>query len=340
MEKFRLGRTELMVSRSGFGAIPIQRIDDADSTALLRAAYNGGINYFDTARGYTTSEHKVGLALGDVRSKIYIATKSPSSTGEGFEKDLEKSLSELGTDYIDVYQFHNPSFILRPGDENGLYDAALKAKAEGKIRHIGITSHRLELAKEMVKTGLFETMQFPMSSLATEEELELVKLCNELDVGFVAMKGLAGGLITSAKSTFAFLRQLDDVLPIWGMEKMWQLEEFLGYEEKPPALDDEMWEIIKKDREELCGDFCRACGYCLPCPAGIAITQAARMKPLLGRMEWRGLISEQNQEMMRKINDCIDCRHCADHCPYHLDTPTLLRSNLEFYEEFVNAHSV
>ena len=336
MQKIRLGKTDLMVSRSGFGAIPIQRIDDGDSTALLRAAFDGGINYYDTARGYTTSEHKIGLALGDVRDKIIIATKSGAQTGEQLEFDLKTSLSELNTDYIDVYQFHNPSFIPAPGEPNGLYDAALKAKASGRIRHIGITSHRLDLAINMVKSGLFETMQFPMSSLASDDEIELVRLCKEHDVGFVAMKGLAGGLITNAKSAFAFLRRFDNVIPIWGMQYMRELEEFLDYEQNPPDLDDAMQEIINQDRAKLLGGFCRACGYCLPCPAEIPIPMAARMELLLGRMDWRGLITESWQEMMGRINNCAGCRHCIENCPYNLDAPELLKLNLEYFEKFVS----
>jgi len=335
MEKFRLGKTELMVSRSGFGGIPIQRINDEESNALLRAAFDGGINYYDTARAYTTSEHKISLALGHARGQIIIATKSGAKTGELLRRDLETSLAQLETDYIDIYQFHNPPFVPRPGANDGLYDAAAEAKAAGKIRHIGITSHTLALAKEMAESDLFETVQFPMSSLATDDEIDLVRLCERHDIGYVAMKGLAGGLITDAKTTFAFLRQLGNVIPIWGMQYMWQLEEFLAYEKTPPILDDEIWSAIQKDRDMLSGGFCRACGYCLPCPAGIEIPMAARMELLLGRMEWHGLVDERSQAMMRKINDCVNCRHCTDHCPYHLDTPNLLRANLTFYEKFL-----
>ena len=334
MEKIRLGKTDLTVSRSGFGAIPIQRLDDGASTALLRAAYEGGVNYYDTARGYTTSESKIRLALGGVRGEIIIATKSGAQTGAQLKADLETSLSELGTDYIDVYQFHNPSFIPRPGEESGLYEAALHAKAAGKIRHIGITSHRLDLAVEMVKSGLFDTMQFPMSSLASDEEIELVALCEECDVGFVAMKGLAGGLITNAKSAFAFLRQFKNVVPIWGLQHMHELEEFLAYEKNPPVLDGEMRAAIERDREKLVGGYCRACGYCLPCPAGIPIPMAARMELLLGRMNWRSFMTKEWLETMRKINDCTGCRHCAGNCPYQLETPELLKANLAYFEKF------
>ena len=338
MEKIRLGRTGLMVSRTSFGCIPIQRLSDADSSALLRAAFDGGVNFYDTARAYTTSEHKVGLALGDVRDKIIIASKTLAKTGEGLEKDLETSLSELGTEYIDLYQFHNPSVIPRPGDADGLYDAALLAKEKGKIRHIGITSHRLPLAKEMVESGLFETMQFPMSCLASEDELGLVRLCEESDVGFIAMKGLAGGLITDAKPTFAFLRRLENVVPIWGLEHMWQLEEFLSYEEAPPTMDGVMRATIEKDRAELSGNYCRGCGYCLPCPANINIPVAARMRLFLTRMDWRGLIGEQDQHAMRRINDCTNCLHCQEHCPYNLDPRGLMRESLDYFEQFLLEH--
>ena len=336
MDHFILGRTGLTVSRSGFGGIPIQRLSDADSTALLQAAFHGGINYYDTARGYTTSESKIAKALGDKRHEIIIATKSFAQNAAQLQKDLETSLCELSTDYIDIYQFHNPSFVPRPDGEDGLYAAMLKAKADGKIRHIGITSHNLKLAREMVVSGLFDTLQFPMSSLASDEEVELVKLCVEQGVGFVAMKGLAGGLITNAATTFAFIRSLDTVLPIWGLQQMWELEEFLRYESNPPALDENLWQQIYRDRETLSGNFCRGCGYCLPCPAQINIPMAARMQLLLGRQELGGLLNAQNQAMMEKIEQCIHCGHCSSHCPYHLNTPALLEANLRYYRDYIS----
>ncbi len=338
MEKMRLGKTNLVISRMGFGGIPIQRLSDEDSTALLCAAYKGGVNFFDTARMYTTSERKMSLALGGVRDKIFIASKTTAETGEGLEKDLATSLSELKSEYIDLYQFHNAARIPRPGDASGLYEAALKAKAEGKIRHIGITSHRLPLAKEAAESGLFETVQYPFSCLASDEEIALVELCKERDVGFIAMKGLAGGLITNAKPTFAFLRQFENVVPIWGLEHMWELEEFLGYEAAPPAMDAEMRAAIEKDRQELSGNYCRGCGYCLPCPAGIPIPNAARMRLFLARMNWRNLIDEENKASMRKINGCTRCGHCAAHCPYKLAPTELLSESLAYYESFLLSH--
>ena len=214
----------------------------------------------------------------------------------------------------------------------------LKAKADGKIRHIGVSSHDAGLAKKQIESGLFDTLQFPLSSLSTDEEVELVSLCKKYDVGFIAMKAMAGGLITNAKTTFAFLRQFDNVVPIWGIQHMWELEEFLEFEKNPPALDDKMLAVIQKDRDELSGGFCRACGYCMPCPADIQINMAARMRLLLRRTNWRGMISERNREMMRRINNCTGCNHCVDNCPYKLNTPALLKENLEYYEKFILEH--
>jgi len=334
MEKFRLGRTGLMVSRSGFGAIPIQRLNFEEAGTLLRKAYEGGINFYDTARGYTDSEEKIGKALSDVRKDIILATKTFGQTEEDFFKQLETSLTNLRTDYIDIYQFHNPPFL--PEKEHEMYQAALKAKQQGKIRFISITSHKIDLAIEMVRSGLFDTMQFPDSAISDEKDLELVNVCREHDVGLIAMKALAGGLITDAVPTFAFLRHLGNVLPIWGLQHMWELEQFLKLEEDPPEWTAQLQAEIKKERDELSGDFCRACGYCAPtCPAKIEISMAARMSLLLRRMNTSGLVSPQGKERMERIKDCTDCGVCKTHCPYGLDTPALLRRELKFYQEFL-----
>ena len=335
MEKTRLGKTELMVSRTSFGSIPIQRISYEESTNLLRKAYNSGVNFYDTARAYGTSENRIGTALSDVRDKIIIATKTLAKTGQDLRADLEKSLSELNTDYIDIYQLHNPSFVPRPGEADGLYDEALKAKQEGLIRHIGVTSHSLETATEMAISGLYETMQFQVNTLSTDDELKIIDLCKEHDVGFIAMKAMAGGFISNAKSAFAFMRQFDNVVPIWGVQFMWELEEFLGYENNPPELNDEIWEIINKDRKELAHDFCRCCGYCMPCPVDINIPMACRAELMIKRVVVSNLVNEGNIAMMRRINDCTSCNHCIKHCPYNLDTPSILRKQLNYFEAFL-----
>lgn len=332
MNTVRLGSTEITTDKNGFGALPIQRISEQDAVYLLRKAYDNGITYFDTARWYTDSEHKVGTAFVGMRDKIYIATKTGATNAEGFWKDLETSLHNLQTDYIDVYQFHNPAFCPKPGDESGLYDAIVKAKEQGKVRHIGITNHRLSVANEAIESGLYETLQFPFCYLATQKDIDLVEKCKEKDMGFVAMKALSGGLITNSAAAYAYLAQYDNVLPIWGVQRENELDEFISYITNPPVMTEEIEALIAKDREELLGEFCRGCGYCMPCPAGIEINNCARMSLLLRRSPSAGHLSKEGQEKMMKIENCLHCNQCKSKCPYGLDTPALLEKNLEDYK--------
>ena len=334
MQTVRLGKTNLTVSKNGFGALPIQRISLEDAAHLLRKAYDGGINYFDTARFYTDSEEKIGYALSDVRENIVISTKTMKTDVEGFWRELHESLSLLKTDYIDIYQFHNPPFCPKPGDGTGLYEAMLDAKAKGLIRHIGITSHKLTIAEEAVRSGLYDTLQFPFSYLASEKEEALVRLCEEMDVGFICMKALAGGLITRSEAAYAFLADYP-VAPIWGIQRESELDEFLAYNDDPPAMTEEIAAFIEKEKQELMGEFCRGCGYCMPCPAGIQINNAARMSLMIRRAPVDAQLSEASRAMMKKIEDCINCGRCKSKCPYGLDTPELLRKNYEDYKTFL-----
>ena len=283
MANVRLGRTEITVPKNGFGALPIQRISLEDAVALLRRAYDGGIRFFDTARSYSDSEEKLGAAFEGMREKLYIATKTPAQTGEDFWKDLETSLKLLRTDYVDLYQFHNPDFCPKPGDGTGLYEAMLE--------------------------------------------------CREKDMGFIAMKALAGGTINNSSAAYAYMLQFDNVLPIWGIQRGWELKEFLNYEKQPPALDDGLRAVIEKDRRELAGNFCRGCGYCMPCPQGIEINQCARMSLMLRRAPTQAWLTQEWQEKMEQITSCVHCNQCASKCPYGLDTPALLLENLKDYRE-------
>ncbi|MDO5381478.1 MAG: aldo/keto reductase [Eubacteriales bacterium] len=334
MSSVRLGKTNIIVNKNGFGALPIQRISTEDAKHLLKKAYEAGITFFDTARFYTDSEAKIGEALSDVRTKVYIATKTAARNDTDFWKDLETSLSLLKTDYVDLYQFHNPSFCPKPGDGTGLYEAMLEAKKQGKIRHIGITNHRLNVANEALDSGLYETLQFPFNYLATEEEFKLVEKCKSMDVGFIAMKALSGGLITNSEVAYAFQAEYDNVLPIWGVQRERELDEFISYMDNPPVMDNHIREMIEKDRKELAGDFCRGCGYCMPtCPANIEINTCARMSLLLRRSPSQLQLNEEGQAKMKKIEDCIHCGQCSAHCPYGLDTPKLLQDNYKDYME-------
>lgn len=332
MQTIKLGKTGIETNKNAFGALPIQRISDEAAVALLRKAYENGMTFFDTARMYSDSEHKVGLAFEGMREKVIIATKTGAQNAEGFWKDLETSLTNLKTDYIDIYQFHNPAFCPKPGDESGLYDAALQAKEQGKIRHIGITNHRLAVAHEAIDSGLYETLQFPFCYLATDKDIELVEKCKAADMGFIAMKALSGGLITNSAAAYAYLAQYDNVLPIWGVQREAELDEFLSYIDNPPAMTEEIKALIDKDRAELLGEFCRGCGYCMPCPAGIEISMCARMSLMIRRAPSADYLGEVWQEKMGKIEACLHCGQCKGRCPYNLDTPALLVKNLEDYK--------
>ena len=335
MDRVILGKTGITVCRNGFGALPIQRIGKEDAAYLVRKAYENGVNFFDTARVYTDSEEKLGYVTSSFRDKIYIATKTAAKNGEDLKKDLETSLSLLKTDYIDIYQFHNPPFCPKPGDGTGLYEAMLEAKKEGKIRHIGITNHRLGVAKEAIESGLYETLQFPFSYISGEKEMELLSMCRERGMGFIAMKGLAGGLLNNSRVCYAFMSQFDNVLPIWGVQRERELDEWLSYNDNPPVMDEEVKSIIEKDRKELSGDFCRGCGYCMPCPMGIQISECARMIQMIRRSPSQGQLGAEAQAMMANIHNCVKCGKCMDKCPYSLPIPTLLEKNLEDYEAII-----
>lgn len=333
MKTVTLGKSNLVVPKNGFGALPIQRISQEETVRLLHKALDHGMNYFDTARFYTDSEEKLGAAFHDRRDRVILSTKTGATTAEGFWKDLETSFRLLRTDYIDLYQFHNPAFCPKPGDGTGLYEAMLEAVKQGKVGHIGITNHRLAVAQESIACGLYETLQFPFSYLAGEQELNLVEQCRENNMGFIAMKGLAGGLINHAATAYAYLDQFDHVEPIWGIQRESELDEFISFQDNPPVMNDEMRQRIAKDREELSGDFCRGCGYCQPCPAGIQIEDCNRMYLFLRRAPYSVYLNEEFNEKMHKIEGCLKCGKCKERCPYGLDIPNLLVRNLKDFEE-------
>ena len=336
MTPITLGKTGIVIEKNGFGCLPIQRITQEEAVRLLHTAYDGGITYFDTARSYSDSEEKVGAAFAGMRDKVVIATKSHAKTGAELKEHLETSLRNLRTDYIDVYQFHNPAFCPRPGGEDGLYDAALEAKAQGKIRHISITNHRLAVAHEAIDSGLYATLQFPYSYLAGPQEQELVDKCAAAGMGFIAMKGMAGGLIRNGLAAAAFMAQQPTVVPIWGVQHQWELEQFLSCVRETPAMTQEYRDIIEKDRRELSGDFCRGCGYCMPCPVGIEINTCARISLLLRRSPAEGWLTPENQAMMAMVENCLHCGQCKSKCPYGLDTPRLLEENYREYKKYLH----
>jgi predicted aldo/keto reductase-like oxidoreductase len=334
MIKTRLGRTGLQVTRTAFGVLPLQRRTLDEAVRILRRAYDAGINFFDTARLYSDSEEKIGHALSGVRDKIVIATKTPSTTRDGVLRDLETSLRNLQTDYVDILQLHNPDALPNPEDPESSYAGLLEAREKGLVRFISVTNHSRERAVDAIESGLYDTLQFPMSHISSPEDLSIIDLCKKHDIGLIAMKALCGGLLNNAVTAFAFLRQFENLVPIWGFQHMEELEQMLELDANPPILDAAIQSEIDRDRSELAQDFCRACGYCLPCPAGIPIPMAARMSLLLRRMPHKQFMTDEWNTMMHRIEGCTGCGHCLAHCPYNLDTPNLLRKNLADYESF------
>ena len=334
MKTITLGKTGITTPQNAFGALPIQRVSMEVAVRLLRGAYEGGMTFFDTARAYSDSELKLGEAFDGMRDKVYISSKTMAKTPEKFWEDLETTLKNLRTDYLDIYQFHCVNQCYRPGDGTGMYEAMLEAKELGKIRHIGITAHLIGVAEEIVESGLYETLQFPFSYLASDREIRLVRDAEKAGMGYLAMKGLCGGLLTNSEACMAFMKDYN-VLPIWGIQRESELAEWLAFFEKDAEMTDEIRSIIEKDKEDLSGDFCRGCGYCMPCTVGIQINNCARMSQLIRRAPSENFLGEEWQGLMGKIEECVDCGLCKSRCPYGLDTPNLLRKNYEDYKNII-----
>jgi len=337
MKTVILGRTGITVPQNAFGALPIQRISTADAVMLLRKAYDGGMRFFDTARAYSDSEEKVGIAFDRMRDKVFISTKTGATTKEKFWEDLETSLRLLKTDYIDIYQLHCAAKCYVEGDD--LYECMKEAKKQGKIRHIGITAHKIGVAEDIIKCGLYETLQFPFSYLASDRDIKLVQDCEKSGMGFIAMKGLSGGLLTDSKACMAFMSEFS-ALPIWGIQRESELDEWLSFFEQEAVMTDEIRDFIENDRKQLLGDFCRGCGYCMPCTVEITINQCARMSQMIRRAPSKNWLTDFWQKEMLKIESCVECGVCKTRCPYELDIPNLLKKNLKDYKEILEGKEV
>lgn len=335
MRNIILGRTGIVTPQNAFGALPIQRVSFDVAKRLLLRAYEGGMVFFDTARVYSDSEEKMGQAFEGMREKIYIASKTQAETPEKFWSDLETTLKNLKTDYLDIYQFHCAKMCYRPDDGTGMYECMLEAQRQGKIRYIGITAHKIGVAEEAAESGLYDTIQYPFCYLATDRDVALVKKCEENNIGFIAMKGLSGGLLTNTDACMAYMTDYN-VLPIWGVQRDQELEDWLSYFDKDISMTDEIAEFIKKERAELLGDFCRGCGYCMPCTVGIQINNCARMSQMIRRSPSAGFLGDFWKGELMRIEQCIDCGICKTKCPYELDIPTLLRKNLADYKDIIS----
>lgn len=327
MEYRILGKTGLEISRLGFGGIPIQKIDAEGTRALISELISEGVNFIDTARAYTVSEEYLGYALSGVRDKFVLATKSMARTRDGMARDIEASLKSLGTSYIDLYQIHNPS----PKDfeaviaEGGALEALIEAKRSGKIGHIGITLHSVELFKRAVELDWVETIMFPYNIVETQGE-ELISLCAKKNIGFICMKPLAGGAIDDPTTALRFIASNPDVtVVIPGMAEAREIKENANAIDSVAPLSDTEREKIAKIRELLGTNFCRRCNYCAPCTAGINIPSVFLLEGYFSRYDLKDWAEVRYSKLEKTASDCVECGVCETRCPYNLPIREMLK---------------
>lgn len=334
MRYVRFGKTDLSISELGFGGIPIIRLSRSEAVKVLQRARERGVTFYDTANAYRDSEEKMGCAFDGVREKIVLATKTLKRDARSAAKDLENSLHMLRTDYIDLYQLHQIAqekdwnAVAAPG---GALEAAVRARDEGKVRFIGVTSHNLAMAVKLVETGLFSSIQFPFNFIEDAAKEELRAKALERGMGILAMKPFAGGMIDNAAVAFKFLRQYPDVIPIPGCDSVDSVDEVVSFYDRPNTVTDEDVRLMEKYRAELGKQFCRRCEYCQPCPSGVMITMAMAYRVVASRMS-PAVSTEFSRAAMESVKKCDDCGACLERCPYELPIPEMLKSSYDLYE--------
>ena len=333
MEYTTLGSTGLRISRMGFGGIPIQKVDARATRALMERLCALGVNYIDTARGYTVSEQYLGEALEGLRDRFVVATKSMARTREAMARDIDISLHNLRTDYIDLYQVHNPSLdelkaVCAPG---GALEALMQAKAEGKVRHLGVTAHTAAVFEYALSLDWVETIMFPYNIVETQGEA-LIHRCAQQGVGFICMKPLAGGALEDAHLALRFIAQNRDVsVVIPGMYDVREVDENIAAATDISPLTQAELEKIETIRRELGTQFCRRCNYCQPCTAGISISGIFVLEGYLERYGLGDWARQRYAAMDKKAGDCVDCGACEKRCPYELPIRQMLaRCKQEF----------
>jgi uncharacterized protein len=338
MRYVMLGKTGLKISELGFGGIPIIRLSSDTAVNVLRRAYDQGITFYDTAYVYRDSEEKIGRAFDGMRDKVVIATKTIRRDGQSSTEQLEKSLRMLRTDYIDLYQLHQiaqEKDLIAAVAPGGVFEAVVKARDQGKIRYIGVTSHNLSMAVKLVKTGLFDTVQFPFNFIENDAETELHGTALERNIGMLAMKPFAGGMIDNAEIAVKFLRQYPDVIPIPGFDSVASVDEVVSLYRHSNVVTEEDRRLMEKYRIELGKQFCRRCEYCQPCPNGVSITIAMGYKVIASRMS-PAVATEFCKPAMETVKLCIECGDCLDRCPYDLPIPEMLKAGYDLYEQHRN----
>jgi len=335
LDKVRLGKTNMMVSKLGFGGIPIQRVSEDEAVAVVRRCLELGITFIDTANGYTTSEERIGKAISGQRKRPLLATKSLSRSRDGISRHLQQSLKQLGMESIDLYQFHSVNnfntldMILSPDGPMAVLE---EAKRTGQVKHIGITSHQIDVAKEAVKSDRFETIMFPFNFVSCEAADELLPLAREHDVGFIGMKPLAGGMLENVTIAFKYLFQFPDVVPIPGIEKVHEIEEIVAVLQGPGEMTAADQREMERLRQELGTRFCRRCDYCQPCTAEIAISTVMAFPGFVRRLPAQTLFAGWIPAIMEKTTECTQCGDCEERCPYHLPIMEMIAEHFSQYE--------
>jgi predicted aldo/keto reductase-like oxidoreductase len=336
MKTIRLGSTGLEVSRVGFGGIPIQRLTEAEAIRVVQRCLELGVTFLDTANGYSTSEERIGKAIAGRREQVIIATKTAARDRATAREHLELSLKRLNVETIDLWQLHNVSTfeiyeqVLGPG---GAMEAAQRALEAGKVQHIGMTGHSMDVALKAVPSGHFETIQFPFNFVTSEPAERLVPLAQKHDVGFIAMKPLGGGLLSDANLCIKYLLQFDNVVPDPGIEKVEEIEEIAAIVAGPWELTPQEWQEIERIRAEVGTRFCRRCDYCQPCQQGVHISTVMTLRSVWKRLPAERMVTGWIAEAMESARNCIECGECEEKCPYHLPIREMIVENIEFYED-------
>jgi predicted aldo/keto reductase-like oxidoreductase len=337
MKTARLGKTDLIVSEVGFGGIPIVPLGKDEAISVVRHCFEIGINFFDTAHMYHDSEEKIGAALSAVRDDVVLATKTMERQAVAASTQIELSLQRLQTDRIDLYQLHNVSSedalkkVLAPG---GAYEAVDKARREGKVRYAGISSHNMAVAAKALKTGLFQTLQFPFNFIEKDPADELFPLARQLDIGIIGMKPLGGGLLEPAALCFGFLQRHPDVIPIPGIRAKAEADEIVGLYREPQPLSEADRTEMDTIREALGKTFCHRCEYCMPCEQGVQISSVLIYPAFVKRFSAEvAAATPFMQTALKSAQECIECGQCEERCPYDLPIIDLLKENLSLYRK-------
>lgn len=336
LKRMRLGRTGLMVSKLGFGGIPIQRPPLDEAIRVMHRAFELGINFVDTSIAYGDSEIRIGQALKGYREKVHVATKGSWSSQEATRRTMKESLKRLEVDYIDLWQFHNirdiPAFeaVVAPG---GAFEAAQEALESGIIKHLGFSTHNIDVAIRGVESGLFETVMYPFDFIAREAQEKLIPLAEKHDVGFISMKPFAGGNIRDANLALKFILQFSNVLLLPGMEKLSEVEENIGVVEGIWEISVEERKRMDEIRSNMGSRFCRQCMYCMPCPFGVEIWLLTYMKNLYRLWPKEQIVTGRFDDAAKTGALCTKCGLCETRCPYELPIREIIDENMLFHEQ-------